>query len=341
MRLPGVPVVSAQGEQDTVIPRELLDRTRDYLLGESGAPTTARRDPVGHGIAAEALATFSGWLTERLSFLASHGRPTPGAAIWPTLPGGELPQRTGPRPAVSHRIPQEQCSDKAPRALQEQVFTRVAALPGVTTTQSAISVPGARGFMLTDADRGPDAAFLVPAAGEFAHVQPGHDAALHLALPMPLATDDLAKGWGVAHPLAGVRVTPGMVMLFGPRDTAELETVIGVVAPSHAGAASGQFTDLATRRTLDWRRRGASKAAHALRERMRCMDHVVHGCGCFDRTDREPRTAVGVVGHDLPGGLLHRQLVLDVDQPGAGEGTARACARRPGVHRDTIANLPL
>jgi hypothetical protein len=50
-----------------------------------------------------------------------------------------------------------------------------------------------------------------------------------------LATDLIAKGWGVAHPLAGVRLTPGMVMLFGPRDADELEIVTGVVA-SHAWA---------------------------------------------------------------------------------------------------------
>jgi phospholipase/carboxylesterase len=64
-RLAGVPVLVAQGEQDTVIPRELLDRTWDYLVGESGAETTARRDPGGHSIAPGALETLAGWLRER------------------------------------------------------------------------------------------------------------------------------------------------------------------------------------------------------------------------------------------------------------------------------------
>jgi phospholipase/carboxylesterase len=50
---------------------------------------------------------------------------------------------------------------------------------------------------------------------------------------MPQAADLLAKGWGVAHPLAGVRLTPGMVMVFGLRDGAEGEIVAGVVAASH------------------------------------------------------------------------------------------------------------
>jgi phospholipase/carboxylesterase len=66
-RLAGVPVFVAQGDHDTVIPRELLDRTWDYLLGESAASTTARRDPVGHGISPEALAALGDWLRQRLA----------------------------------------------------------------------------------------------------------------------------------------------------------------------------------------------------------------------------------------------------------------------------------
>jgi phospholipase/carboxylesterase len=236
-RLAGVPVVVAQGEHDTVIPRELLDRTWTYLLGESGAPTVARRDPVGHGISAEALATLAGWLQERLAFLVHRGRPEPGATTWPTLPDGTLPVRQGPRPEVSSGIPQEQRSDTAPVDLQEEAFARISALPGVSTRQSAISVPGARGFQLVPPRPGPVDAFIVPSAGEFAHVHPGHDGSLHVALPPALAADVVAKGWGVAHPLAGVRLTVGMVMLFGPRDATELETVVGVVTTSHAWAA--------------------------------------------------------------------------------------------------------
>lgn len=235
-RLAGVPVMVAQGEQDRVIPRELLDRTWSYLLGESGAPTIARRDPVGHGIAPDALATLAGWLHERLGFVARHGRTELVPAPWTALPGATLPPRAGERPVVSHDIPQEQRSDNAPRALQDEVFARIVTLPGVSTRQSAISVPGARGFMLPMPVTGPPEAFLVPSAGEFAHVHPGHDGSLHLALPPALAADVVAKGWGVAHPLAGVRLTLGMVMLFGPRDVAEIETVVGVVATAHAWA---------------------------------------------------------------------------------------------------------
>ncbi|GHE06965.1 luciferase domain-containing protein [Klenkia taihuensis] len=234
-RLTGVPVVVVQGEQDAVIPRELLDRTWQYLLGPSAAPTVARREPGGHQVTAATMATLGGWLAERLHFVTSRGRPAPGPSTWPTLPGGVLPERAGNRPEVSPGIPQEQLSDRAPLALQEEVFRRVTALSGVHTGPSAISVPGARAFRV-DAGTPDTDAFIVPSYGEFAHVHPGHDGSLHLALPPALAADLVSRGWGVAHPLAGVRLTPGMTMLFGPRDDAELEVVVGVVATSHAWA---------------------------------------------------------------------------------------------------------
>ena len=65
-RLEGVPVLVAQGDQDSVIPRELLDRTWDYLTGESGASARARRDPGGHTLSPETVAALAAWITECL-----------------------------------------------------------------------------------------------------------------------------------------------------------------------------------------------------------------------------------------------------------------------------------
>ena len=62
-RLAGVPVLVAQGDADTVIPRELLDRTWSYLHDSSGATLTAHRDPGGHGISAATLAVLVEWLS--------------------------------------------------------------------------------------------------------------------------------------------------------------------------------------------------------------------------------------------------------------------------------------
>ena len=111
---------------------------------------------------------------------------------------------------MSWTIPQEQRSDDAPVALQERLLAQISDLAGVTTGQSAISVPGARGLMLNDHGHAPPDAFLVPWAGEFAHPHPTTDGFLHLALPPALATDAVVKRLG-SRPTARRHPT-------GPRD---------------------------------------------------------------------------------------------------------------------------
>ncbi|MDR6417544.1 luciferase family protein [Pseudarthrobacter sulfonivorans] len=237
-RLAGVPVFIAQGETDTVIPRELLDRTWTYLLGDSGAPSYARRDPGGHGLTNTTVAELSGWIAERLQFLAARSILPSGPDTWDTLPGGALPARQDSRPDVSWSIPQEQRSDNSPLHIREQLHSSITALPRVTARQSAISVLGASGFIV---ERGPGApldAFLVPQVGEFAHLHPDYDGSLHLALPPALSRDAIAKGWAVAHPLAGIRLARGMVMIYGPRNATELDIVTGIVQTSHAYATA-------------------------------------------------------------------------------------------------------
>jgi phospholipase/carboxylesterase len=238
-RLANTPMFVAQGDADQVIPRELLEKTWTYLHTESGAPTDAHRDPGGHGITPPALHRLAAWIQARLAFVRANGQaPAVSAAQveWPTLDAGTLPPRPGSRPDVSWSIPQQQLSDNAPAHLQEQLFNQIASLHQVTAGASQISVPGARGLTLP-AGTGPNDAFLVPDAREFALLHPTHDGSLHLALPADLAADVVAKGWGTPHPWAGSRLIGGFTMVFGPRDAAELEIVAGIVAASHAYAS--------------------------------------------------------------------------------------------------------
>jgi phospholipase/carboxylesterase len=239
-RLANLPIFVAQGDADNVIPGELLERTWTYLLAESGAPTTARRDPGGHGITAATRHRLGDWIADRANFLADHdvariGVPT--AVVWPFLPGGVLPRRLGQRPEVSWSIPQQQLSQNAPEGLQQRLFERISDLAGVLTSESRISVPGARAFVVA-AGSGPGDAFLVPQVGEFAHLHPGYDGSLHLALPPRLAADLVVQGWGIPHPWAGTRLAPGFEMLFGPRTADELETITAIVTTAHAIATS-------------------------------------------------------------------------------------------------------
>ncbi|WP_255770358.1 alpha/beta hydrolase [Pseudarthrobacter sulfonivorans] len=62
-RLSGVSVLVAHGEQDRVIPAELLARTWEYLTTESGASVRTRRDPGGHQISAQTLSEIGTWIS--------------------------------------------------------------------------------------------------------------------------------------------------------------------------------------------------------------------------------------------------------------------------------------
>lgn len=239
-RLSGVPVYLAHGVHDTVIPPELQERTWDYLVRSSGSALWAEREATGHELTRKTVAELGQWLTERLAYLERHGiPPRPSPARWPALPAG-LPERAGEPPLISVTTPQQQETQNAPGHLQEKLYERLVALPSVQPAPSVISVPGARAVRLGPADaNGPEDAFIVPDVGEFAHLHPAYDGSMHLVLPPALAHDALVKGWAAAHPLAGIRLTPGMVMVFGPRDEAELDVVAEIVRASHAHASGG------------------------------------------------------------------------------------------------------
>ena len=55
-RLAGLPILVAHGDTDTVIPRDLLERTWTYLHGDAGSTTTGVRDAGGHGLGTAVVA---------------------------------------------------------------------------------------------------------------------------------------------------------------------------------------------------------------------------------------------------------------------------------------------
>jgi phospholipase/carboxylesterase len=72
-QLAGRAVLVAQGDADAVIPRELLDRTWDYLTTRSGANVTTHRDPGGHGLSVATVAVLHTWIAGVLA-IPSSGR---------------------------------------------------------------------------------------------------------------------------------------------------------------------------------------------------------------------------------------------------------------------------
>jgi hypothetical protein len=150
---------------------------------------------------------------------------------------GDPPLTT--RPSPEHPFPHQQLTQTAPIQLQEELLTRVLTLPGVSTGDSCVSVPGARAFILDQAlATGPPAAFQCET--EFAHLHPPGDGSLHIALPPDAYHAVHTAGWGDPHPISGT------LLVFGPRDRRELEIVWQVVLASYRfGLGEWPQTDVA------------------------------------------------------------------------------------------------
>jgi luciferase-like monooxygenase len=150
-----------------------------------------------------------------------------------------LPIRAGDRPRTTPTNPHTQL-DQQPTDLRwvEELARRVFALPGVVEEPSRISVPGARALVLAPVEPiGPTEAFLIDR--EFAHLHPAPDHSLHAMLPTETVTEAVAASWAEPHPAAlrGL-IPPTAVMLYAPRDEAELDVIEGLVRASHAFASS-------------------------------------------------------------------------------------------------------
>jgi hypothetical protein len=148
-----------------------------------------------------------------------------------------LPARRGERPRTTPTNPHTQL-DQQPldAALVEELARRVFALPGVVERPSAISVPGARALTLAAGEpAGPAEAFMIDR--EFAHLHPSPDHSLHAMLPEEVAGAAIDAGWAELHPVARMGLLPrNAVMLYAPRDEAELAVVAQLVAASHGFA---------------------------------------------------------------------------------------------------------
>ncbi len=145
----------------------------------------------------------------------------------------KLPRRAGPKPRTTFTNPHQQVDQNASLAMQEALFERAQTLPGVMVRPSQISVKGARGFWLpVELAVGPPDAFMI--GEEFAHLHPPYDGSLHMRLPFGAIEEVLLKGWGELHPSAPEGFAPGKtVMVFGPRDEAELASVWQILQQSY------------------------------------------------------------------------------------------------------------
>jgi hypothetical protein len=144
-------------------------------------------------------------------------------------------KRAGARPRTTPTNPHTQLDQNAPLALQQKLFALARDLPGVVVGPSHVSVPGARAFHLPSCANPADAGFMI--GREFAHLHPPDDGSLHMALPAEIVRTVVDNGWAELHPLAGKHGLPGnIVMVYGPRDDADLQIVAALVRASHDAA---------------------------------------------------------------------------------------------------------
>ncbi|NKB70192.1 MAG: hypothetical protein GKR89_24230 [Candidatus Latescibacteria bacterium] len=139
----------------------------------------------------------------------------------------EAPFREGPPPATPDGVPHQQLNQNAPVPMQEALRASAAALPGIKFEPTPFSLAGSVGWRLDDSfAQGPAEAFIRQSL-EFVHQHVPADGSMHMLLPLELAGAALEKGWGVIHPLTDSisGENSEYVMIFGPRDEDELNTI--------------------------------------------------------------------------------------------------------------------
>lgn len=147
-----------------------------------------------------------------------------------------LPPRSGPKPKTTSSLPHSQVTQHGPDAVIDNLHAWCFALPDVNEGDSGVSVPGSRALILRDGVDGNPDAFMV--GREFAHIHPHPDnGSMHLQLSAGDVAEVVETGWGESHYLVTQgRLPIGLVMIFSPRDDAELEVVKTIVSRSHAFA---------------------------------------------------------------------------------------------------------
>ena len=143
-----------------------------------------------------------------------------------------IPTRQGARPRTTPRNPHTQLDQLAPVELQDALGAHALSLPGVRPGPSQVSVPGSVAFYLDEPINPPTMPALF--IGEWGHIHPHYDGSLHLNLPQEVADPLVEAGWVEYHSLVALGMLPPLVvMLYGPRDQAELRIAKAIVEESY------------------------------------------------------------------------------------------------------------
>ena len=143
--------------------------------------------------------------------------------------GGSLPARPGPRPQTTPRAPHIQQDQNASAGMQAMLAQRVLALPEVEH-------PAERAIWLRD-EIAAAPGDVFPGNREIGHFHPW-DGSLHIVLDPELAEAAVTAGWAEVHPVALAGLAPrNRVMLYGPRNEPEADTIFSLIAAAVRRAA--------------------------------------------------------------------------------------------------------
>lgn len=138
----------------------------------------------------------------------------------------DLPQRDGPGARTTNKVPHIQIGAELVPELSDQLVRQAATLPGVEIRKTVISLPGAKGFWISEQIElaHPEA---IVGGREFAHIHP--DGSLHISLSPDRAKEAVEAGWADFHPWSHRPGWAGFVLLYTPRSSEEADVVLQLI----------------------------------------------------------------------------------------------------------------
>ncbi len=179
-----------------------------------------------------------------LSFAACSKDDLPTADL-SVLPAGDLPRtlesfpnRQGSPPQTMRPVPHQQLEQFAPIPLQVELKKNINQLPGVTVRPTGSSLAGSEGWFLDESLAKKEGPIAFNRSGEFGHSHTPSEGSMHLFLPPSYAQIVVEKRWGELHEytdsIAGE--DSRYLMVYGPRDRVDLDSVWKIVQASYAYA---------------------------------------------------------------------------------------------------------
>ncbi len=150
----------------------------------------------------------------------------------------ESKKRSGVKPETSAAGPHSQLTQQSSAIFWNALVERTKLIPNVMHGVSSVSPRTSIALLFDDltAISLPESSLSSKAPLEPVHIHGPHDTSLHLCLPLDRAQEVCELGWGEPHQFADFGT---QIMIYGPRDELELETVLGFIQESLAFARGG------------------------------------------------------------------------------------------------------